>query len=173
MQVPVSTLEGIEVADPAWVVWAKRSFLALVLVVVLAGLCGLLGARSATSSTRGGAWELALTHAATARAGLDVPWQVTARHAGGLPDQVTLAVTGSYFDVFETQGFTPEPAESSRDGETLFLTFDTPPSGDTLVVAYDAYIQPSSQVGAGGTVAVLDADDRPLASLAFNTALLP
>ena len=38
------------------------------------------------------------------------------------------------------------------DGELLYLTFDSPPEGDTLVVTYDAYIQPAAQRGKDGSV---------------------
>lgn len=174
MRVPASTLDDIGPDGRGMLAsWGRRGFVTLLTLVVLAGATGLLGARSATSDARARGWDLRLTHASVARAGLDVPWQVTVTREGGLPDQVTLAVTGSYLDIYETQGFTPEPAETARDAETLFLTFDAPPAGDTLVVAYDAYIQPSSQVGADGTLAVLDADDRPVVSLDFGTVLLP
>ena len=58
-----------------------------------------------------------------------------------------------------------------RAPPTLYLTFDTPPA-DTFVLAYDAYIQPASQVGRSGTVAVVE-DGRQVGSLDFQTTLLP
>ena len=82
-----------------------------------------------------------------------------------------LAVTADYFDIYETQGFFPEPDSQTRDGRTLYLTFTAPP-GDTLVVSYDAYIQPSSQVGRDGTLAVRE-DGRDVASVDFATWLAP
>jgi len=151
--------------------WSRRGFLALLLVFVLAGLTGLLGVRTATETDESAGWGLSLHHATTARAGLDVPWQVTVTHVGGFDKELTLAVTGDYFDIYETQGFTPDPADATRSGDTLYLTF-TAPAGDTFVVAYDAYIQPSSQVGRGGTLSVLDGGD-PVATVHFDTTLLP
>ena len=68
-----------------------------------------------------------LHYAATARAGLDVPFTATVRHEGGLGKEVTLAVTADYLDIFETQGFTPEPSSTSAMADTLYLTFDAPP----------------------------------------------
>ena len=56
---------------------------------------------------------------------------------------MTLALSGGYLDLFEEQGFQPEPRASRRDADTLYLTFDAPATGDTFVVAYDAYVQPS------------------------------
>jgi hypothetical protein len=80
-------------------------------------------------------------------------------------------VTGDYFDIYETQGFTPEPSEATRDGDTLYLTFAAPP-GDTFVLDYDAYIQPASQIGQDGTISVVEGSER-LASVDFHTRLLP
>ena len=103
--------------------------------------------------------------------GLDVPWRVTIHHPGGFGKELTLAVTGDYFDVYEEQGFRPEPAETTRDGDTLFLTF-TAPLGDTFVVDYDAYVQPSAQRGRDGSISVMDGGDR-VATVDFDTRLLP
>ena len=55
----------------------KRGFLALLLVFVLAGLAGLLGVRTTTASDDAEGWSSHLRHAQVARAGLDVPWEVT------------------------------------------------------------------------------------------------
>lgn len=107
-----------------------------------------------------------------ARAGLDVPFAVTVSHAGGFAKTLTIAVTGAYFDIYETQGFTPEPSSEVRDGETLYLTFDSPP-GDTFRFSYDAYIQPSSQQGRSGEVSLLSGDGSRLVTVPFRTRLLP
>ncbi len=166
------TIDGLETrAQGTVAIWSRRGFLALLVAFVLAGLAGLLGVRTATTSAREAGWSLSLRHASVARAGLDVPWEVTVTHEGGFGKEVTLAVTGDYFDIFETQGFTPDPSEATRDGDTLYLTFTAPP-GDTFVVAYDAYIQPASQVGRDGTVSVLDHGES-VASVDFDTTLLP
>lgn len=172
MHLPVSTLTGVDSAPRERVAaWCRRILLLVLLLFVLAGAAGLLGVRTTTSRASAAGYELSLRHATVARAGSDVPWEVTVTRAGGFTGDVTLAVTGGYFDIYETQGFHPAPAEETRDGDLLFLTFTAPP-GETLVVAYDAYIQPSSQVGAGGTVSVLD--ERTVAvSVDFDTMLLP
>lgn len=145
--------------------------LSLILVFVLAGALGLLGVRTQTDTVEGGGYSLSLEHAVVARAGLDVPFQVTVRHPGGFEKSLTLAITGDYFDIYETQGFTPDASASTRDADTLYLTFDTPP-GDTFTVSYDAYIQPSSQLGRSGTISV-ESGGRPAATLDFATHLLP
>lgn len=108
-----------------------------------------------------------------ARAGLDVTWQATVTHAGGLGKDVTLAITGDYLNIYETQGFHPTPAEETRDGSTLYLTFTAPP-GDTFVVDYDTYVQPASQAGRSATVAVVDSTTfTPLTTVHIDTHLAP
>lgn len=172
MRIPSSTLEGLETDSEGRVaIWTRRGFLTLLLAFVLAGLTGLLGVRSTTASAEQQGWSLSLRHAGVARAGLDVPWQVTVRHEGGFDADVVLAVTGDYFDIYETQGFSPEPSDDTRDGTTRYLTFAAPP-GDTLVVSYDGYIQPSSQAGRDGTLSV-DVNGSPVVSVDFDTFLLP
>ena len=172
MKVPESTIEGLDTpGEGVLAVWSRRAFLTVLLVFVLAGLAGFLGVRTATERDQAAGYTLELRHAATARAGLDVPWEVTVTREGGFDKELTLAVTGDYFDIYETQGFTPEPSTSVRDATTLYLTFDAP-DGDVLTVDYDAYIQPSSQLGASGEVAVLDGG-VPVVTAPFRTWLVP
>jgi len=111
-------------------------------------------------------------YAAVARAGLDVPWQVKVRRAGGFDGPVTLAVTADYFDIYEEQGLDPQPTAESSDGTYVYWTFDPPPVGDQLAVDFDAYIQPSSQLGSSGEVSVLVGNER-VATTEFHTWLVP
>lgn len=169
---PASTLEGLEgVRSDRRAEWSRRAFLALLVLVLVAGVSGRLGVRTERREASEGSWTVGLTYAAVARAGLDVPFEVTVHREGGFDGPVTLALTGDYLDIFETQGFTPEPSATTRGVDRVYLEFD-PPSGSTLVVAYDAYIQPSSQVGADGTVGVYDGG-RVQAAVSFRTLLLP
>jgi hypothetical protein len=173
VSVPESTLVGLESQRQDVVgVWGRRAFLTLLLVAVVVGLVGLLGVRSTTVEAEEDDWTLRLEYAATARAGLDVPFTATVVREGGLGDEVTLALTGDYLDIYESQAFHPEPSKTSRDRDTLYLTFDAPPSGDTLTVTYDAYIQPDAQRGRDGTLAVF-ADGRSIATVELQTRVLP
>ena len=168
----MQTIDGLETRGQGTLaIWSRRGYLALLLALVATGAAGLLGVRTVTDSADQAGWSLTLTHAGVARAGLDVPWRVTVRHPGGFDKELTLAVTADYFDIYEEQGFRPEPSEMTRDGDTLFLTF-TAPLGDTFVVDYDAYVQPSAQRGRGGTIAVMD-DGARVAAVDFDTRLLP
>jgi hypothetical protein len=172
LQVPVSTRTGIDRSEGRSAVWGRRVVMGALVVLVLAGLTGYLGVHTTSATAEGDGYRLTLRYASVARAGLDVPWQVTVTSASGFGDTVTLAVTGDYFDIYETQGFLPDPDKAVRNGDTLYLTFAAP-AGDTFVVSYDAYIQPSSQIGRDGTVGVLTSDGRTVAALDFRTRLLP
>jgi hypothetical protein len=151
--------------------WARRGLLALMAVLVACCLVGLLGVHTGTASAERDGYTMTLRYPTVARAGLDVEWQVTVTHQGGFGKQLTLAVTGDYFDIFETQGFHPQPSEETRDAHTLYLTFTAPP-GDTFVVYYDAYIQPASQQGKSARVAVVD-HGVPAVWIDYRTRLLP
>lgn len=173
MRLPESSIQDLQTpTQDRLSVWSRRAVLSVILAIVLAGATNRLGVSTTEHSASGGGWSLELHYAAIARAGLDVPWQVTVTHAGGFDGPVELAVTGRYLDIFETQGFHPEPSDESRDGDTLYLSFKPPDSGDTMVVAYDAYIQPASQQGRTGSVSVVDQGQR-LATVDFRTRLLP
>jgi hypothetical protein len=163
--------EEIDEGSHPVALWLRRAMLTAMALAVAADLFSLLGVRTSTASAHGDGYDLSLRYPSVARAGLDTPWQVTVTHTGGFGKQLTLAITGDYFDVFETQGFHPEPADETRDAHTLYLTFTAPP-GDTFVVDFDAYIQPASQQGRSATVAVLDGA-TPVASVAFDTRLMP
>jgi hypothetical protein len=80
-------------------------------------------------------------------------------------------VTADYFDIYEEQGLDPAPATETSDGERLLWTFEPPP-GDEFAIDFDAYIQPSSQLGASGEVAVLEAG-VPVVTVPFRTWLVP
>lgn len=172
VDIPSSTIDGLETPEQGRRSLLGRRFVLVALAgFVAAGLVGAIGGWTRTSSASRDGWSVAVEHAATARAGLDVPWRVTVRHVGGFDRDITLAVTGDYFDIYETQGFLPSPSSETRDGDTLYLTF-TPPPGDTFVLAYDAYVQPSSQLGRRGTVRVVQAGQEVVGT-DFRTVLFP
>jgi hypothetical protein len=172
VQVSESSLADVDDGPVGRAVWGRRLFLTALFLFVVAGLAGFLGVHTSSKTTSEGDYELTLEYAGIARAGLDVPWQVTVTHEGGFDKELTLAVTGDYFDIFESQGFAPDPSGATRDAHTLYLTFDAP-AGDVFTVGYDAYIQPSSQRGRDGSVSVLGPDGQPMATVDFDTWLWP
>lgn len=150
---------------------ARRAILVLVALVVLAGATTLLGVRTGSVSTTDGEWSLKVRYPQIARGGLDVVWQVRVEHPGGFKEPIQLAVNADYFDIFETQGFHPEPSKTTRDGSLMYFEFDPPP-GDVFLVDYDAYIQGSSQLGRRGEVHLMDGDQRRL-TVTYRTWLAP
>ncbi len=174
----LSTLQaddGVPLAEsrhtPA--IWVRRGALTVLALVVAVGLSTYLGVHTGTASADHGTWGLSLDYPQVARPGLDVRWQATVTHPGGFDQEVTLAISGDYFDIFETQGFHPEPSDETRDGRMLYLTFSAPP-GDTFVVDFDTYVQPASQSGRSGTLAVVDNQTlAPLTSVDFRTRVMP
>ncbi|GEL22191.1 hypothetical protein PSU4_11450 [Pseudonocardia sulfidoxydans NBRC 16205] len=166
-----STLSDVRGATTPRRAVLRSVAVAMLVVVVLAGLAGLLGVRSTTTTTVDGPWTVSVEYAWVARAGLDVPWSVTVHRDGGFSGPVTVAVTAGYFDIYESQGLDPEPASQTADATRLYWTFDPPP-GEDLTIDFDAYIQPSSQLGESGEVSVVDGG-APRATVSFSTFLLP
>lgn len=172
IRAPDSTLRNVRGRQRTRVRWTRRIALSVLALIVALGATGMLGVRSSTASASGGGWSMEVRYPKIARAGLDVPWRVTVRHPGGFGDQpITLAVSARYFDIFETQAFHPEPSKSTADGEFMYLEFDPPP-GDVFAVDYDAYIQPSSQIGRSAKVQLMD-EDRVRLTVRYRTWLLP
>jgi hypothetical protein len=135
-------------APSAAAVWARRGGLTLLLAIVLLGAIGFFGVHSRTVEATGeDGYTLTVTYPQVARAGLDVPWRAEVRHPGGVDQDVTLAISTDYFRMFETQGFYPDAADATNDGSFVYFTFDKPPAGHDFLVDYDAYIQPSAQLG--------------------------
>jgi hypothetical protein len=152
-------------------VWARRGWLALLWLAVVAALLTLLGVHSSQTTVQSNGYRLEVVYPRIARAGLDVPWQVTVSHPDGFGKQLTLAVSGDYFNLFESQGMRPQPSDETRDGNTYYLTFTAPP-GDTFRMYFDTYVQPASQVGRSGWVEVVY-QGKVLARADYSTWLWP
>ncbi|WP_256838799.1 hypothetical protein [Ornithinimicrobium faecis] len=168
-----STLDGVRpvTAGPRPLLWRRVGFLTLVLVV-LAGLFGFLGDRvGVVEGPAGDGQHLRLEYAATSRPGLDVPFEIRVTRPEGLDPEVTLAITGDYLRLYETQGWYPEPSEQTRDGQWVYLTFATE-GQPVMVVDYDAYIQPNAVLPRSGQLAVV-VDGEPVDPLSFRTFLFP
>jgi hypothetical protein len=168
----LDTLSGVpeeERGNPG--TWARRVFIVVLCLVVLAGSLGLLGGHTSTATVSRGGYRMTLQYPRIERAGIDTLWELKVVHAGGFPGPLTVSVTGSYFDLFETQGFYPTPSATTRDGTNVYMTFTKPP-GNTFVVMFDAYIQPYSVFGKKATVSVMR-NGIPVASIHYHTWLVP
>lgn len=142
------------------------------LTVVLAGLFGFLGDRVGVVEGPAAAGQhLRLEYAQTSRPGQDVPFRIRLTRPEGLDPEVTLAITGDYLRLYETQGWYPEPSEQTRNGEWLYLTFATQGQPE-MVIDYDAYIQPNAVLPRDGQLAVV-LEGEPVEPLSFRTFLFP
>ena len=147
---------------------------ALIGVAVVDGLTplALIGVDSATVSAEGDGVVLEVTYGEVSRPALATPFDIEVVRAGGFDEPVRIAVDQEYFRMWDENGLVPAPsAEGVLDGQVVW-EFDPPP-GDTLLVTYDARIEPAAQEGRSGSVAVLDDDDTVLARVEFTTRLLP
>ena len=153
--------------------WTRRAAMTGLAVIAGLALASDLGVRTESRTASAAGWRLTLRYPAVARAGLDVVWQATVDRPGGFAKELTLAVTGDYLDIYETQGFHPSPSDETRDGHNLYLTFAAP-QGDRFVLDFDTYVQPAAQRGRSGTVAVVDNTTfATFVSLPFETRLVP
>lgn len=151
---------------------SRRFLLALLALIVALGATTLLGVHTSSVTAQAEGYSLRVDYPRIARSGLDITWRITVRHPGGFGSEpITLAVSARYFDIFEHQAFYPEPSKSTGDGSVLELEFD-PPDGDVFIVDLDAYVQPSSQLGRRGEVALLDGD-RERVRVGYRTWLIP
>jgi hypothetical protein len=163
--------------DPAtWErgIWWRRLFLGALTLVVVAGLFGFFGVRSRTVSahSRSAKVTLDVRYAQAARAGLDVPFQIEVHRDGGFDDDVVLAVSSDYLDLFNRNSIDPQPDSETSTGRTIVWRFDSPPT-NTFVVTVDMEVQQARHWGRSGTVAVLDSEGHTLAQTSFTTWLAP
>jgi hypothetical protein len=150
--------------------------LVLTAIVVLAvtdylGWTRMWGVSSGRVSSTGDGYQLTVRYPDVTRPALASPFQITVEHAGGFDGPVDIAVSTDFLEMWDANAWYPDPSSSHADDEQVVMEFD-PPSGDVLVVTFDARIQPSQQSGHDGEVAVLE-DDAPVASVRFHTRVLP
>lgn len=150
----------------------RRTGSGLLVLFVLAGLFGLLGDRSGVvEGAAADGHHLRLAYAETSRPGADVPFEIRVTRAEGLDPEITLALSGDYLDMYETQGWYPESTEQTRDGAWVYLTFATE-GQPVMVIDFDAYIQPDALLPRSGELALV-VDGEPVDPLSFRTFLFP
>lgn len=153
---------------------ARRVGLVVLTGFVLLGLLGVLGTRTAEVSADGGPYELTVTYPQVSRSGHAVRFEVEVRRAGGFPadEPVRLRVLGKYYDLFDENGFSPQPDSETAD-DTWVVDEFAPPDGDTLLVSVDTRVEPARNRGEDGAVDVLDAGGEPVVGVRFHTYVLP
>ncbi len=117
-------------------------------------------------------WELDVRYGDRSRPALATPFDIEVTRAGGFDGPVTVAVTSEYLALWDENGLDPAPSSETADALRTLWTFD-PPDGDTLVVSFDARIEPGAQNGERGRVAVLDDDGGEAVAVEFETVVLP
>lgn len=149
----------------------RRVFMAVLLAFLAVSLAGRLGVLSRTTTAGGGGYELTVTYGQVSRAGLATPWSLEVHHPGGFDGPVTISTTTAYLDLFDENGFDPEPSTSTATPDTVIWEFE-PPEGDTLGVSLDARIEPGAQWGRAGETSVL-VDGKPVVTARYKTWVLP
>ena len=152
----------------------RRVFVAALLLFLVLGALNVFGVRTRTTSATGGGHELSVTYAVVSRPGLATPWSFEVRRPGGFPNGLTVAATSRYFDAFDENGFSPAPLEETGDSERTIWQFG-PSTGDTIVVSFDARIEPGVQfTRVKGRVEVLAGPGGPaVVAVGFTTTVMP
>src|SRR4051794_2096615 len=168
-----STLDGVrETEQNRRGVVGRSIALVVFAIVVVVGATGWLGVHAQTKTSSSIGYTMTVTYPRVARSGLDIPWNLRLSHPGGFQGDITVAISADYFDIFEFQGFHPEPSDETADADFVYLTFAPPAEGDVFTMSWDTYVQPSSQVGRDATVKVIVAGVT-VASANYSTTLLP
>ncbi|MGH9011877.1 MAG: hypothetical protein ACRDYF_18815 [Acidimicrobiia bacterium] len=149
----------------------RRLFMTLLFAVLAVGAAGRLGVYSRTTTIQGGGYQLTVTYGQMTRPGLATPWSLEIHHPGGFDGPITVSTNTKYLDLFDENGFDPQPSKSTATPEEVIWEFD-PPDGDTLGVSLDARLEPGAQWGRTGETSVL-VDGQPVVTAKYKTWVLP
>ncbi len=150
----------------------RMAFAAVLVALVAAGLLGVFDPRYETAEATGGGFQLSVEHPSQSRLGLPIRWEVEVSTLDGspLPEQITLATTSAYFELFDENGFDPQPESASNDGELTYTTFQTVPGSSTFSTSFDGRIQPSWQLGVQAVTRLM-VDGVRVAEASYETRL--
>jgi hypothetical protein len=151
--------------------WIRRAFLALLVLLVLVGLLGTFDVRNRSVSQSAQGYEVTVHYPRTGRPGLPANWYIEVAHEGGLPQQVTLLVSGSYLDAFESTTVSPQASSESAQGDLVEWTFDAPDNGP-LVVRINTRFSTGWQAPIHGRVELVE-QNQPIINIGFTTWKLP
>lgn len=143
----------------------------LLFAFLVIGMTGRLGVRSRTMTVQGGGYELSVTYGQVSRAGLATPWSLQIRHPGGFDGPITVSAGSKYLDLFDENGFEPEPSKTTATPDEVIWEFD-PPDGDTLGISLDGRIEPGVQWGREGRTSVL-VDGESVVTARYKTWIMP
>jgi hypothetical protein len=149
----------------------RRLFMTLLLAFLAVGLSGFLGVKTRTTTASGGGYDLAVTYGQITRGGLATPWSFEVRRAGGFDGPVTVSTKTSYLDMFDENGFDPEPSTMTATADEVIWEFE-PPEGDTLGVSLDARLEPGVHWGRAGETSVLVGGEK-VVTARYKTWVMP
>jgi len=149
----------------------RRLFMTLLVAFLAYGMTGGLGVQTRSTTAEGGGYRLTVSYGQVSRPGLATPWSIEIHHPGGFEGPVTVSTTTKYLDMFDENGFDPEPSSATADPEEVIWEFE-PPDGDTLAVSLDARIEPGAQWGRTGKTSVL-VDGKPVVTATYKTWVMP
>jgi hypothetical protein len=149
----------------------RRLFMTLLLAFLAVGLSGFLGVKTRTTTASGGGYELTVTYGQITRGGLATPWSFEIRRPGGFDGPVTVATKTSYLDMFDENGFDPEPSTMTATADEVIWEFE-PPDGDTLGVSLDARLEPGVHWGREGETSVM-VDGEKVVTARYTTWVMP
>jgi hypothetical protein len=131
------------------------------------------GVEDETVRASGGGFDLEVNYASLSRPALATPLDIIVTRPGGFDEPLTLALTGTYFDIWDENALSPQPDAETSDAERLLLTFEPPANSDTMRISYDGRVEPTAQRGRRGAVAIVDENDDEIVTASFRTRLLP
>jgi hypothetical protein len=145
-------------------VWVRRVCVAALVALVTLGLLGVLGVRTASETATGpDGRSIEVTYPRIARGGLAARFDIEITVPGGFEGFVEVEQSAHYLAMFDENGLDPDADSVTSDGRVVIWTFEPPEDGDTMVVSFDARIEPAVQWGRGGHTLVRFADGEELA----------
>jgi hypothetical protein len=150
-------------------------FAACLTAFLVIGLLGGYGVRHREVTAVGGGYELTVRFATVTRPGLASVWSVEVRRTDGaeLDGPVTIATNAAYFELFDENGLDPDPPSATTDGERLIWEVEPAEGATSVVLDFDARIEPAVQLTRKkGETSVL-VDDEPVVGVTYHTNVLP
>jgi hypothetical protein len=117
------------------------------------------------------ATTLTVDYARVTRPALASPFALEVTRSGGFDEPIEVAISRQWIEVWDENGFVPEPDASTGDPSWVVYEF-APPDGDTLRVFYDARLEPARQESVAGAVQVREFG-AAIAEVRFETTVRP